>query len=166
MNIQELYDGAERFINLVIQKEIIAQGHHNSGALEDSLSSTSRRKGKQDIMEGFAIYYARYVNDGLPASSASFKQVPFLIRYFESKGYPLYSSSGPSATGLAFATVQKWKKEGMPTQASRRFSKTGSRTNFIESAFIGAETRIDEYMVNGFDFVVEEQFQKEKSEII
>ena len=112
-------------------------------------------------MEGFAVYYAQFVNDGVPAESASYKQVPFLINYFKLKGL-----AEKEATAAAFATVKTWMKEGMPTQASKRFSKTGSRVNMIESAFTGAEHRIDEYMGQSFDFAVEEVFQKTKSETI
>lgn len=159
--IADIYNGAESFINSIIRKEMIAQGHHLSGDMEDSLDSDVFKKGKVEIMEGFAVYYTKFVNEGVPAASASFKQVPFLIAYFKQRGL-----SETEATGAAFATVKTWMKEGMPTQASKRFSETGSRKNMIENAFVGAESKIDEYIGNGLDFVVEERFQKEKSETI
>lgn len=166
--IQDIYQGAEKLINEVLRKEIIAQGHHLTGALEDSLGSLVSAKGKAVVMEGTAVGYSKFVNEGFPASSANYGQVPFLIEYFQKRGFPLASSNPqtPTAVALAFATVRKWMKEGMPTQSSKRFSSTGSRTQLIESAFIGAESKIDEYMSDGFDFVVEERFQKEKSEIV
>ena len=147
---------------------MVAQGHHLTGAMEDSLSVDIFKKGKADIMEGSAVYYTKFVNEGFPAKSASFKQVPFLIEYFIKKGFPVASSNPTTATAvsMAFATVKKWMKEGMPTQASKRFSTTGSRTDMIEAAFTGAGARIDEYIGNGLDFVIEEDFQKEKSETV
>lgn len=159
--IADIYRASEHLINEILKKEIVAQGHHLTGALEDSLQADVSKKGSADLMEGFANYYAQFVNDGFPAASATFKQVPFLIEYFKQRGL-----GEKEATGAAFATVKKWMNEGMPTQASKRFSQTGSRTNMIESAFLGAEVRIDEVLTNGFDFVVEEKFQKEKSETI
>lgn len=159
--IESLYQAATRLIHQRIRQEMLAQGHHLTGAMEESLDSDIGSKAKAVILEGFAVDYTRFVNEGFPASSASFKQVPFLIEYFKKRGY-----AEREATSFAFATVKKWMKEGMPTQASKRFSRTGSRTNMIESAFIGAEPELDELMSNGLDFVVEERFQKEKSETI
>jgi hypothetical protein len=165
--IPDIYEGAERLINDILRKEIIAQGHHLTGAMEESLSAETSTKGNTEIMEGFAAFYSQFVNDGFPAQSASFKQYPFLLEYFIKRGYPVFSTSGNITAGqLAAATIHKWMKEGMPTQASKRFSETGSRTNMIENAFAGNSDKIDEYIGNGLDFMVEEEFQLEKSETI
>lgn len=165
--IADIYHGAERLINEIIRREMIAQGHHLTGAMEDSLQAEIFKKAKADIMEGLAVYYSQFVNDGFPAKSASFKQYPFLLEYFIKRGFPVHSSSGTvTASELAAATIHKWMKEGMPTQASKRFSQTGSRTNMIENAIEGHSAEIDEYIGNGIDFIVEEDFQKEKSEIV
>lgn len=166
--IADIYEGAERLINEFIRKEMVDQGHHLTGAMEDSLDAEIFKKKKAEVMEGFAVYYSRFVNDGFPAKSANFQQVPFLIEYFQKRGYPLASSdtTKPTAVQLAFATVKKWMQEGMPTEASKRFSSTGSRKNMIENAFAGNERRLDDYMNDSFDFVVEEQYRKEKSETI
>lgn len=166
--IADIYEGAEKLINDVIRKEMVAQGHHLTGAMEDSLSSDIYKKAKADVMDGTAVYYTKFVEGGFPAASASFKQVPFLIEYFIKRGYPLASTTPGTltATNLAFMTVKKWMKEGMPTQASKRFSSTGSRTNMINNALVGADAKIDDFIGNGIDFIVEERFQKEKSETI
>lgn len=165
--VADIYKGAVPLINEVIRKEMIAQGHHLTGAMEDSLEAEFSKQGNADIMEGFAAYYSQFVNDGFSAKSASMKQFPFLVEYFIQRGYPAYSSSGGlTASSLAAMTIHKWMKEGMPTQSSKRFSETGSRTNMIENAFIGAQAEIDEYIGNGLDFVVDEAFHEEKSETI
>ncbi len=159
--IEEIYAGAERLINQFIKKEMIDQGHHLTGAMEDSLDYTVINDGKTQTMEGFAVHYTKFVNDGVPAKSASMKQFPFLVEYFKQRGLP-----EKEAMGAAAATIKVWMKEGMSTQASKRFSKTGSRQNMIENAFVGNESKLDDYMTSGIDFVVEERFQKEKSETI
>jgi hypothetical protein len=159
--IAEIYEGAERLINDFLRKEIIAQGHHLIGAMEDSLSQKTSSEKNKDIAEGFALYYTKFVNEGVPASSVSFKQAPFLIEYFKKRGL-----SEKEATAAAFATIKVWMKQGMPTQSSKRFSETGSRTNLIENSFVGHSKDVDEYMGNGIDFVIEELFQQEKSETI
>jgi hypothetical protein len=160
-SIADIYQGAEAFINELLRKEMVAQGHHLTGAMEESLKAKIGKKGKAQLMEGFSVYYTQFVDEGFPAASASFKQVPFLIEYFKKRGL-----AEKEATAAAFATVKVWMRDGMPTQASKRFSSTGSRTNMIESAFVGSENKIDEYMTNGFDFIVEEEFQQEKSGVI
>jgi hypothetical protein len=159
--IAEIYEGAQRLINDFLRKEIVAQGHHLTGAMEDSLSQTTSTEQNKDVAEGFAVYYTKFVNEGVPAASASFKQAPFLIEYFKKRGLP-----EKEATSAAFATIKVWMKQGMPTQASKRFSETGSRTNLIENSFVGHANDIDEYITNGVDFVVEELFQQEKTETI
>lgn len=165
--IADIYQGAIVLINQELRKEMIAQGHHLTGAMEDSLEGEISKKAKADILEGFAAYYSRFVDEGFPAESASMKQFPFLLEYFIKRGFPIASTAGNVSAGqMAAMTIKKWMKEGMPTQASKRFSSTGSRTQMIENAFVGAEPKIDEYMSNGLDFVVEERFQKEKSETI
>jgi hypothetical protein len=161
MDITTIYQGAERFINEIIKHESTAQGHYLTGAMEDSIAAEVSKKGKADVMEGFAVYYTQFVNEGVPAESISMKQFPFLFQYFKKRGLP-----DQEAKGAAAATIKTWMKEGMSTQASKRFSQTGSRQNFVENAIAGNESRIDDYMGAAFDFAVEEEFQKEKSETI
>jgi hypothetical protein len=159
--IEEIYAGAEILINEILRKEIVDQGHHLTGAMEDSLDYKVLKTGKAQVMEGFAVDYTRYVNNGVPAQSASMKQFPFLKAYFTKRGL-----SEKEAGGAAAATIKKWMKEGMSTQASKRFSKTGARQRMIESAFTGGGNKIDEYMGNAFDFGIEQKFQETKSETI
>lgn len=162
MTIKTIYEGAERLLNQIIRKESTDQGHNLTGALEDSLSHKVTREGGADVMQGLAVHYAQYVNDGVPAESASWKQFPFLVEYFKKRGV----TDDRQAKAAAAATIRVWMREGMSTQASKRFSKTGSRQNMIENAIAGNDGRIDDFMSDSFDFGVEEQFQKEKTETL
>ena len=162
--VAEIYDAAERFINQLLRKESADQGHTLTGAMEDSFTSEHRSSGRKEVMEGFAVHYTRYVNDGFPGASASMKQFPFLVEYFKARG--VRGENDREAKAAAAATIKVWMREGMSTQASKRFSKTGSRQNMIENAFEGNSSRIEEFMSNSFDHVVEEQFQRNKSETI
>lgn len=161
MTVKDIYLGAEKLINQLIKKESVAQGHYLTGAMDESLNAKYSSTSKADNMEGFAVMYMQFVNDGVPAESASMKQFPFLVKYFILRGL-----GEKEAKGAAAATIHKWMKEGMSTQASKRFSKTGARQHLIESAFVGGNTQIDDYMTSGFDYIVEQEFQKEKSETI
>ena len=87
--MKDVYKASEPLINEILRKEMVAQGHHLTGAMEESLSSVLSTIGNSEVMEGYAVHYAQFVNDGFPAKSASFKQLPFLIEYFVLRGHPL-----------------------------------------------------------------------------
>jgi len=87
--------------------------------------------------------------------------LPGLIKYFSLRGY-----NAEEAKRIAALTIKKWFNEGMSTQASKKYSKTGSRHHFIEAAFVGNDSNIDSYMLSNFDHAVEEEYLKTKSEIV
>lgn len=159
MTIEEIYQGAERLISQLLRLESSAQGHLLTGAMEDSFTAEYRKTGKENIMEGFAVDYTQYVNEGVPAASASMKQFPFLVTYFQKRGL-----SEKEAQGAAAATIKTWMKEGMSTQASKRFSGTGARQHMVESVFTKSD--IDAYMNDAFDFSIDEKYHETKIETI
>lgn len=161
MTIADIFDLAQDFINKILREEIIAQGHHLTGKMEESLHGVKSSRGRTDLLEGFAIFYAQFVDQGFPASSANFSQAPFLIEFFQKRGL-----SPKEATGAAFATIKVWMRDGMPSQASKRFSQTGSRTNFVSNAIAGKASEIDEFIGSKIDIAVDELFKREKSETI
>lgn len=166
--ISDVHIGAERLINEELRKEMVAQGHHLTGNMEDSLEKIIYKDGKADVMDGYAAYYSKFVNDGFPAKSASMRQYPFLLDYFIKRGYPVASSNPGTLTAgaLAAMTIRKWMKEGMPTVASSRFSSVIRRKRMIENAFDNMKPKLDRFLSDSYDFIVEEKFQKEKSETI
>jgi hypothetical protein len=161
MDIKDIYEGAERLINDLIRREMSAQGHFLTGTMEDSLSSIVIKEKGLDVMEGFAVSYTQYVDQGVPASKTSMKQFPFVYQYFLARGLP-----DKEAKAAAAATIHKWAKEGMSTQASKRFSKLEHGRILLKVPLLGSQDKVDEYMNNSFDFAIEEEFQKEKSEVI
>jgi hypothetical protein len=54
------------------------------------------------------------------------------------------NASDKEALGIAFAIASKHKREGMPTRSSARFSQTGKRTGFIETALDALMPQIEE----------------------
>lgn len=149
------------FINDLLRKELVAQGHHLTGTLEESIEAVVKTSGNTTTTEAFAAEYSKYVNKGFKATSATFKQTPFLVRYFQERGL-----DEKEAVSAAIATIKVWMKEGMPTSASRVFSDTGKRTDFIEEVFTKHGKEIDAFIVGKFDDYVEQLFQQEKSETI
>lgn len=154
MTIEQIYQEAATFIGDILRAEVVAQGHHLSGALEQSIGGQITVTDKAATLEGFALFYSQYVDKGFPATSASFKQAPFLIRYFEARGL-----APEEARGAAFATIRTWMKTGMPTPASRAFSNTGARTGYVEAAFVGHSSEIDTFILGRIDEEIERLFQ-------
>jgi hypothetical protein len=157
----DIYAGAFRLITELLRQEIDQQGHRLTGALEDSLDYDLKKEGRADVLEGTALYYSIFVNEGVPAASVSMKQFPFVVEYFKKRGL-----NEPEAKNAAAATIKTWMKTGMPSPASRRFSRTGGRTGYVLSAFTGGQPKIDQYMNDTLDFGVEEKFQLTKSETL
>jgi hypothetical protein len=160
-SIEAIYRGAQKILEKAIRDESRAQGHYLTGAMEESLDANNQKQADADVLEGTAINYTKYVNEGVRAESASFKQFPFLIRYFQLRGLP-----EEEAKRAAAATIRVWQKEGMPTEASSRFSKNRKRKQMIEDAIKDASNALDKYMSTSLDAAVSKEFLKEKSETI
>lgn len=123
------------FVVIKLARELLNQGHQNTGALISSLKGVVSQ-----IRDGIEISvvtnktYWRQINYGVKANRIPYRgrtgrggksaYIQALIAYFKQKG-----ASDPKAA--AFATATKQRKEGMPTRASFRFSSTGKRTDFI-----------------------------------
>lgn len=159
--IEDIYLGAARLINDLIRTEFKAQGHTLTGAFEDSLTYEVTKTKNIAKLVGKGLSYGMLVNDGYTPSQISDKMFPGLMAYFIKRG--LDAANAKQAAG---ATIKKWKNEGMSTQASKRFSATGGRQHFVEAAFTGNEAIIDGYIGNLFDFAIEEQYNRTKSETI
>ena len=84
-----------------------------------------------------------------------------LFKYFILRGLPQNE-----AMSAAVRTYKKHKEEGMPTEASKRFSKTGERKHFIERTWKENEQKIDSIFDLGMDNIFNEEFKKQKSETI
>lgn len=161
MTIADVFKLAEQFVTDLLRKEVVAQGHHLTGELEASIKATVSASGDTYHMEGFALFYTDFLERGFPATSASNDQAPFLIEFFLKRGL-----QEEEAVAAAFATIKVWQRDGMPTQASKRFSKTGSRTDYVENTFVGHRAEIDTFVSQQLDKLVDEMFHREKSETI
>lgn len=107
------------------------QGHRNTGKLIDTAEAivevnNSIIEGKLRLLDYFQYLERRLAPGEVPFSPGSGrgsnKMIDALIEYFKSKG-----KSEKEAKAASFATVNTWKKEGRPSNASKRFSRTGNR---------------------------------------
>jgi len=113
------------------------QGHKLTGKLGDSIEYEISQDGKDVKATMYAEDYGVYVELGVSASKIPFsgtggggtsKYIEGLISFWELRGL-----SGREAIGAAFATAHVHAREGMPSNASARFSSTGERTGFVRA---------------------------------
>ena len=145
---------------IYLEKHIIAgwvaQGHHMTGAWEDSI--VSNMVGGNEI-EGNAKSYGAIVNFGVtpakipyggqPTGAITSKYIQGLYNYFKSKG-----KSDKDALSFAFATAKVQKKQGMSTEASRLYSSTGERQNFLQGVIDAIGVYLDNMIFDGLNNVV------------
>jgi len=121
-------------------KELHAQGHHLTGALERSIQYEVRREAGRVTAIMTANDYGIFMEFGVPASRIPYggkrrgggggksKYIQGLVRFFELRGV-----HGREALSAAFATARKQKREGMPTRGSYAFSSNNRRTGFVRN---------------------------------
>lgn len=152
-------------MNDAVRKEFVAQGHHLTGAMEQSLNASTIGMGNTVHLIGSVLYYGAIVNDGVPANKIPYADgkggghsayIQGLIRYAQLR----FGASGKEAVSIAFAIAKKHKKEGMPTQGSYAFSATGQRTHFFEIVYQVLNGEIDDMISMGLDDIVEAEFRK------
>lgn len=163
----------EQIAALAIQAVAIewkAQGHNLSGKAIRELETRIVEKGNVTIIEGYVIDYMANINSGVPASRIPYspgsgartsKYIDGLIDYVKRR----MGKSDREAQRIAFAIASKHKREGMPTKASRRFSKTGKRTGFIEQALDNIEPQLAQLIEQGIEesinFVIDSFFKSQ-----
>lgn len=129
--------GMER-LQKTTRRNLEEQGHVLTGRLRDSIVFDVQVGADKVTATMYCEAYGLAMEFGVkaeripysPGSGATSSQyIQGLITYFKRRGV-----TGREGIRAAFATARKHKREGMPTFASRRFSKTGERTGFASSA--------------------------------
>lgn len=161
----------EQIASLALQAVAIewkAQGHNLTGKAIREMETRIVEKGNDTIIEGYVIDYMATINSGVNASripytrgsgARSSQYISGLIDYVKKR----MGKSDKAAQKIAFAIASRHKREGMPTKSSRRFSKTGKRTGFIETALEDIEPKLAELIERGVEesinFVIESYFK-------
>lgn len=160
MKPKVLLNKVKELVNKALIKELHDQGHFLTGALERSMSASAVIEKSNDTeLIGFALDYSQDLETGKKTFKSN--HVQELIRYFLLRGLPQHE-----AVSAAINTSRKHKEEGMPTKASKRFSKTGERKNFITRAWTENQQKVDSLMDLGIDSIFNKEFSQQKSEII
>ena len=149
-------------LNKKLVAELKDQGHYLTGALERSITGAFRviEKSKETELNGYALVYAQDLETGQP-SSGRLPTVIELQKYFMLRGL-----SQREALGAAINTAKKQAKEGMPTKASSRFSKTGERKHFIQRTWNENQQKVDSLMEFGMNEIFNDECNLQKSETI
>lgn len=159
-----------------LRNEFAAQGHHLTGALEDSIHGVVSEysdywiESEGNRLQGYALFYGNILDKGVSPERVPFQEgsgaihskfIDALIGYFEARGH-----SAKDAKSYAFATAKVMKQKGMPTPGSMSYSSTGQRTDFINNMNNKMTTTIDPIILNGINELVHIEFNKTKSETI
>jgi hypothetical protein len=145
-----------------VKLELAAQGHRLTGALIDSVTYQVKQTATGALIEGLLLDYGIPVNTGVPAANIPYTRKANLGTFRKTgfrrsggkaskyiAGLKLFAKlrfrvNEREATRIAFAIANKHKKEGMPTQASKRFSSTGKRTGAIQDGLANVDDKIQE----------------------
>lgn len=141
-----------------IVKESDDQGHKLTGAMNDSIYGAV----SDTVLEGFIIDYGYELNQGVKPgviSGEDAAHIAALTIYFQKRGYV-------NPENAARLTAKRHEAEGISTYASRIYSKTGERQNFIEYGANKAEPFVNQAIEAGMDTIFANEFNKQKSEKI
>lgn len=136
-------EAAKRIIE-AIKNEWVLQGHHLTGGFEDKLSYeivTEENKVTLFIYDNTARVHGKILNKGVPAEKIPFspgsgkkesKYIQGLAKYAKLR----MGATDKEALSIAFAIAYTHLEEGMPSQGSYKYSKTGKRTEFVDDATV------------------------------
>jgi hypothetical protein len=160
----------EKIANLALQAVAIEwknQGHNLTGNAIQQLE-TRIVAGADIVIQGYVVDYMANLNAGVTAANIPYspgsgarssKYIAGLIDYVKKR----MGKSDREAKSIAFAIASRQKREGMPTKASARFSKSGQRTGFIEIALDDIEPKlaalIEQGVEESINFVLESYFK-------
>lgn len=160
----------EKIANLAIQAVAIEwknQGHNLTGSAIQQLE-TRIIAGSDIVIQGYVVDYMANLNAGVTAANIPYspgsgvrssKYISGLIEYAKRR----MLVGDREAKAIAFAIASRQKREGMPTKASSRFSKSGKRTGFIEVALDDIEPKlaalIEQGVEESINFVLESFFK-------
>lgn len=121
------------------KRELLDQGHHLTGALENSVRSLLKHNSSSVAVEFFANDYIDPLNDGVPPENVPYDSSQRTgaksSKYIEGlKNYAMLRfglTNEKEALSAAFAIAKTHEKEGMPSRGSYVYASNGSRTQSL-----------------------------------
>lgn len=159
-NLQKLADDIGDLAMTVVANEWKAQGHNLTGSAIKQMETMVKFQINTLIIEGLIPDYMAINNKGVLATKIPYypgsgrkesEYIKGLMRYAKQR----FGASDKESKSIAFAIASKHKKEGMPTIKSHKYSKTGTRTGFIETALDKNSQKFIEIIENAIKYSVE-----------
>ena len=160
IELQILADDIAQMAIEAVANEWKAQGHNLTGAAIKNMETVIRFQTNELIIEGFVPEYMAINNKGVLATKIPYypgsgrkesEYIKGLMRYAKQR----FGASDKESKSIAFAIASKHKKEGMPTKSSAKYSSTGKRTGFIETALDKNSQKFIELIENSIKYSVE-----------
>jgi len=166
--LQQVIEGAK----LAVVIEWRRQGHELTGKAARSIEEQVRHTATGTRIDFLIQDYMSNINQGIPSAripfspgsgAASSKYIQGLTRYAKMR----FGANRKEAEKIAFAIARTHLRQGMPSAKSKRFSKTGRRTGFIEQGLNEKEDELGRLIENAveqsFNLLIESFF---KSQIV
>jgi hypothetical protein len=144
VNLDQLAKDISTMAITAVVNEWKAQGHNLSGKAISEIETVTKFQINELRITGLVLDYMAINNSGVTANRIPYtpnsgrppsKYIQGLIQYAKRR----MGASDKEAKSIAFAIASKHKKEGMPTRASSKYSSTGKRTEFLETALAKVE---------------------------
>lgn len=161
MKGKAILKSASIIITQSIITELKLQGHLFLEELEQSMKDGILVS--DTILDGYAIDYIERMDLGVAASDLGDRKRHYeaLTLFYMKLGFPQ-----KEAQKKALILSHYHYKEGVPSEYSKKYSKTGERRFFIEAAWQKSQPLVDEVIYNGMDLIFNGEFNKQKSETI
>lgn len=138
-----------------IKQELILQGHIMTGKVYKEHSEEISVRSDEVHLLGSYPFYSKFLHTGVHSSNIPYNParrtgakhslyIEALIKYAKFRGMDNPKSA-------AFAIANKHSKEGMSTKASRKYSKTGKRDEFLDVVFF--DRKLNTQITNKLDQV-------------
>lgn len=140
INLEQVAGLAMSLLKLQLQEKLKAQGYGTpqSSSLIRSIEPEIRTVATVVVGSMYMNDYYQFVEEGVPAASVPFtpgsrrggtsKYIQGLISFFRRK----VRLGFKEAVRASFATANKHKREGIPLRTSLKYSRDGTRLNFIK----------------------------------
>lgn len=163
-----LINACNLYITPFLKQEFVKQGHHLTGAWEDSVIAQETGGGEVEIVAtaygmivdaGITPDRIPYGGEGTGGNGAISQYILALQGYWKVRKPGI---SDKAALRLAFATAEVQKIEGMSTEASAVHSETGERQHFMETLIALFQDKVDDWVFDGMQVIISDTVKEPK----
>ena len=159
--MQKIFEAVNQEIIQDLKTELRQQGHYLTGALEASLAPREITESGKRILTASAAGYLEALEKGIPSYQISMdaSSIADMTRYVSLR----MGFRGKKAQQVAVAIIRKQRKEGMPTNNSYQYSKTGERKFAVEDTFYNNQPKYTRMLDDGVTGTLDQSFHHIKS---